>query len=279
VLLAPWSRKPKQVLAQALEVLACDTIERIRDGIRRYIVTFIDPVSHLAFAWGLPSKHARHTARALNLSLSLLPKAPKRLLSDNGSEFEADFAQVLQQHGIGRWYTYPKSPKMNAHVELEAHDPESFVDYHEELLFIDLALFNRKLADWLGVSDAERPHHALGQQSPLSFLIQHQPECQRYWTHTPRCYRRGFECIFACGDGIPPLTAWSVSRLMMPTVVSGSVRTRRLARKLPPVLPASSAPVHREPDTKGAQWDRMASLPSAWVLLSGLRCAGGWAIG
>jgi hypothetical protein len=58
------------------------------------------------------------------------------------------------------------------------------VDYHEELLFTDLALFNRKLADWLGVSDAERPHHSLGQQSPLSFLLQHQPECQRYWTHT-----------------------------------------------------------------------------------------------
>jgi hypothetical protein len=42
------------------------------------------------------------------------------------------------------------------------------VDYHEDLLFTDLALFNRKLADWLVVSDAERPHHSLGQQSPLS---------------------------------------------------------------------------------------------------------------
>jgi hypothetical protein len=58
------------------------------------------------------------------------------------------------------------------------------VDYHEELLFTDLALFNSKLADWLGVSDAERPHHALGQRSLLSFLLEHQPECQRYWTHT-----------------------------------------------------------------------------------------------
>jgi transposase InsO family protein len=47
------------------------------------------------------------------------------------------------------------------------------VDDHEELLFTDLALFNRKLADWLGVSDAERPHHTLGQRTPLSFLLQH----------------------------------------------------------------------------------------------------------
>jgi hypothetical protein len=77
-------------------VLACDTIERIRDDMRRYIVTFIDPVSHFAFAVGLPSKHARHTARALEQSLSLLPHTPKVVLSDNGSEFEADFAQLLE---------------------------------------------------------------------------------------------------------------------------------------------------------------------------------------
>jgi hypothetical protein len=53
------------------------------------------------------------------------------------------------------------------------------------LLFTDLALFNRKLADWLVFYNAERPHHSLSQQSPLSFLLEHQPECQRYWTHTP----------------------------------------------------------------------------------------------
>jgi Transposase and inactivated derivatives, IS30 family len=146
----PKPRKPKQLSAQALELLACDTIERIRDGMRRYLVTLIDPVSHLAFAMGLPSKHARYTARALDQGLSLLPHAPKTLLSDNGSEFEADFAKLLKERGIQRWYTYPKTPKMNAHAErFNRTIQESFVNYHEELLFTDLALFNRKLADWL----------------------------------------------------------------------------------------------------------------------------------
>jgi transposase InsO family protein len=117
--------------------------------------------------------------------LSLLPKTPKTLLSDNGSECEADFARLLKERGIGRWYTYPKTPKMNAHVERFTRTiQESFVDDHEDLLFTDLALFNRKLADWLVFSNAQRPHHSLGQQSPLSFLLQHQPKCQRYWTHT-----------------------------------------------------------------------------------------------
>jgi transposase InsO family protein len=117
--------------------------------------------------------------------LSLLPKIPKWALSDNGSEFEAEYAEALEQAGIQRWYTYPKSPRMNAHVErFNRTIQESFVDYHEDLLFTDLDRFNQKLADWLVFYNAERPHHSLGQRSPLQFLLQTQPECQRWWTHT-----------------------------------------------------------------------------------------------
>ncbi|PZP63542.1 MAG: transposase, partial [Azospira oryzae] len=32
--------------------------------------------------------------------------------------------------------------------------------------------------------NTQRPHHRLGQRTPLSFLLQHHPECQRWWTHT-----------------------------------------------------------------------------------------------
>jgi transposase InsO family protein len=178
-------RKPKGVTPAPLQVIATDTIERIRDGLRRAIVTFIDPKSHFAFAWAAPSKHSRHTASAFESLLELLPHEPQVVLSDNGSEFEADFADCLEHRGIQRWYTYPKSPRMNAHAErFNRTIQESFVDYHEDLLFTDLAAFNQKLAEWLVFYNAVRPHHSLGQRSPLSFLIQHQPECQRWWTHT-----------------------------------------------------------------------------------------------
>jgi transposase InsO family protein len=100
----------------------------------------------------------------MTLALSLLPNTPQTLLSDNGSEFEADFARTLEKHGIERWYTCPKTPKMNAHAErFNRTIQESFVDYHEDLLFTDLAVFNRKLADWLVFYNTERPHHAPGQ--------------------------------------------------------------------------------------------------------------------
>ncbi|MEJ5210356.1 MAG: integrase core domain-containing protein, partial [Burkholderiales bacterium] len=164
----------------------------VRDGIRRYILTFIDPASRFAFAVATPGKTSRYTRAALNAALSLLPAKPQVLLSDNGSEFEAGFAKTLDDHGIARWYTYPKTPKMNAHVErFNRTVQESFVDYHEDLLFTDLARFNQKLADWLLFYNTQRPHHRLGQRTPLQFLLQHQPECQRWWTHTQTLRGRG----------------------------------------------------------------------------------------
>jgi transposase InsO family protein len=184
----PKPRKPKAVTTVPWQCLAVDTIERVRDGLRRYLLTFIDPASRFAFAVALPGKASRYTSAALNAALSLLPAKPQVLLSDNGSEFESSFAKTLEAHGIERWYTYPKTPKMNAHMErFNRTVQESFVDYHEDLLFTDLNLFNQKLADWLVFYNAHRPHHSLAHKSPLQFLLHHQPECQMYWTHTPPC--------------------------------------------------------------------------------------------
>ncbi|MBU2763943.1 helix-turn-helix domain-containing protein, partial [Acidithiobacillus caldus] len=57
-------RKPKGVTTTALQCLAVDTIERVRDGLKRYLVTFIDPASAFALAVALPSKATRHTQAA-----------------------------------------------------------------------------------------------------------------------------------------------------------------------------------------------------------------------
>ncbi len=119
-------RKPKGARTAALQCLAVDTIERVRDGLKRYIVTFIDPASAFALAVALPSKATRYTQAALTAVLDLLPKKPEVLLSDNGSEFEAGFAQTLAAQQIQRWYTYPKTPKMHARRTLQPHHPGIF---------------------------------------------------------------------------------------------------------------------------------------------------------
>ncbi|WP_423907187.1 hypothetical protein [Candidatus Spongiihabitans sp.] len=45
---------------------------------------------------------------------------------------------------------------------------EQLVDCHEDLLYTDLASFNRKLADWLFDCNTGLPHHGLGLQSPAT---------------------------------------------------------------------------------------------------------------
>ena len=96
------------------------------------------------------------------------------MLSDNGSEYEGRFADLLRARGIARYYTYPKTPKMNAHAErFNRTVQEEFLDYHEDLLWGDeanLAALNRKLAEWLLWYNGERPHEALGQQTPIAAL-------------------------------------------------------------------------------------------------------------
>jgi len=48
---------------------------------------------------------------------------------------------------------------------------ESFVDYHDNLLFRGLEVFNRTLADWLVFYDTERLHYALNMLSSLLLRI------------------------------------------------------------------------------------------------------------
>ena len=187
-------RKPKNMRSAPLHLWACDTIERVRDGIRRYVITFLDPTSRIAFAIGLPSKASKNTTAALAALLDGMsggvpgsPSSSRTLafLSDNGSEFMGAFDALLAEKGIPHYWTYPKSPKMNAHNErFNRTIQDQFIDHHEELLFSALLLFNHHLALWLIDYNTKIPHHALGLKSPLQWLLDHHPECQRYWTHT-----------------------------------------------------------------------------------------------
>ena len=96
------------------------------------------------------------------------PPPPRFILSDNGSEFLGHFQQRLEERGITHWWTYPRSPKMNAHAErFNRTLQEPFVDYHEDFLFDDLTAFNQKLADWLLAYNTVLPHHSLDRPSPV----------------------------------------------------------------------------------------------------------------
>ena len=56
---------------------------------------------------------------------------------------------MFESMGLLLW-TCPESPCVNSHCErFNRTIQEQFVDWHEELLFTDLELFNQKLSQWL----------------------------------------------------------------------------------------------------------------------------------
>ena len=110
-------RKPRRLQVEPLGLWAADTIERVRDGVRRYLLTLVDPVSRVAFAVALAGKSSRRTAAVLEAFLDCLGHPVAALLSDNGSEFQGRFHELVAERGITHYWTYPRSPKMNAHNE------------------------------------------------------------------------------------------------------------------------------------------------------------------
>jgi transposase InsO family protein len=180
-------RKPKGFRPRAPgELVALDTVERVRDGVRRYLITFVDVHARFGFALATTSRSSRLAAQVLTLAQSVFPRPVKLVLTDNGSEFMKDFEAALAAQSLIHWHTFPKTPKMNAHCErFNRTVQEEFLDYHEDLFFTDLSAFNDKLMDWLLWYNGERPHWALQLQSPLQFIARHYPgECNMCWPDT-----------------------------------------------------------------------------------------------
>lgn len=149
-------RLPKGVNQPPMGVWAVDTIQRVSVGIKRYIMTMIDPHTRIAFAVAIPSKHTKHTSKVLEALIDGVSESATQkdkriaILSDNGSEFKKDFDELLQQKELTHYWTYPRSPKMNAHNErFNRTIQEQFVDYYDDLLFTDIEEFNKEMASWL----------------------------------------------------------------------------------------------------------------------------------
>ena len=179
-------RKPKAYKASAPgDCGAFDTVEYLLDGLRRYVITFTDQYSRFGFAWATHSHASLAAKEFFDIVTEVFPYPLQSVLTDNGSEFMKHFDEELRRLHKNHWHTYPKTPKMNAHVErFNRTLQEEFIDYHEELLLTPNQ-FNRELIPWLLWYNAERPHWALQLKSPVQFLLQQNPYlCKSWWPNT-----------------------------------------------------------------------------------------------
>ena len=130
-----------------------DTVIAVRDGVRRYLFACLDLRSRFGLAVATPGMSSRWARDFADLAFDLFPGQVDRVLSDNGSEHEGEFADLLTARGIARYYTYPKTPKMNAHAERFSRTvQEEFLGYHEGLLWGDEANLARAQPEVGGVA-------------------------------------------------------------------------------------------------------------------------------
>ncbi len=185
-------RKPKNFKAlYPGHCVAFDTIERFVHGCRRYIITFEDVYSRFSFAWSTTSHGSKAAEEFFGFCQMVFPIPFTFVLTDNGSEFKKHFSERLRTLHLEHYHTYPRTPKMNAHVErFNRTIQEEFVDYHAHLL-MEPDAFNVALMEYLVWFNAERPHYGLRLQSPLQFLLHWsstQEKCNYRWTDTIYLY-------------------------------------------------------------------------------------------
>lgn len=182
-------RKPKDFKAKYPgHLVALDTIERFVHGMRRYVITFEDIHARFGFAWATKSHASLAAKEFFDICRTVFPYPMEFVLTDNGSEFKKHFNEELNRLHFVHYHTYPKTPKMNAHVErFNRTIQEEYIDYHAfELL--EPERFNQGLIDWLIWYNTRRVHHAFkNQYSPVQYMIylENNPkECGMGWPHT-----------------------------------------------------------------------------------------------
>ena len=105
----PKTRKPKGFRAQYPgHCVALDTVERIRDGMRRYVLTAIDLYSRVSVSVATTSHASAAAQRFLDLAAAVFPHRIQTVLTDNGSEFMKHFARAVAEQTLDHWHRPPR---------------------------------------------------------------------------------------------------------------------------------------------------------------------------
>lgn len=186
-------RKPKDFKPQHPgHLVALDTIEKFVHGLRRYVITFEDIYTRFGFAWSTSSHASLAAKEFFNICVKIFPYPLTFVLTDNGSEFKKHFNEELNRLYLIHFHTYPRTPKMNAHVErFNKTIQEEYIDYRLYEL-IDTKKFNHNLMDWLVWYNTRRVHYAFkNKYSPVQYMLyleeqstKNSQECKSGWPHT-----------------------------------------------------------------------------------------------
>ena len=179
-------KHPRKLKEADFGHLQMDTIVKFIDGMKLYLLTAIDV--KLKFSFSLPYTRL-NSANALSFFKRLEQVYPlkggiKSVQTDNGLEFLGLFDQYLKKKKVPHFFIYPRCPRINGVVErFNRTLQEEFFNPHSHLVHHPQE-FHAKLGQYLIWYNTQRPHQALGQKSPMNYLLESGHLSHMYWTYT-----------------------------------------------------------------------------------------------
>lgn len=167
-------RKPKEYIpVRPGDLVQIDTLDiRPVAGVVLKQFTARDVISK----WDVLEARYRATARTAKEFIDTLqrrmPFPIKAIQVDGDSAFYAEFEIACREKGIQLFVLPPRSPKLNGSVErANRTHTEEFYEVHD--CSWTIPELNKQLLGWEHVYNCIRPHHALGNKTPLQFLKDH----------------------------------------------------------------------------------------------------------
>jgi transposase InsO family protein len=142
-------------------------------GLRRrhYQFTAIDDCTRIRVLRIYDRLNQTSAIRFLDYVLEKLPFKVEVIQTDHGAEFGSQFHYHVLDRGIGHVYIKPATPRLNGKVERSHRiDAEEFYRMLKGVVIDDTKLFNVRLQEWEDFYNFNRPHGALGGQTPYERL-------------------------------------------------------------------------------------------------------------
>ena len=140
---------------------------------KHYQFTAIDDCTRLRVLKIYDRLNQKTAIQFIDYALEKLPFQVQLIQTDNGAEFGTSFHWHVLDKGIRHVYIKPATPRLNGKVERSHRiDDDEFYRLLEGVVVDDAQLFNTKLQEWEHFYNFDRPHGALGGQTPYERLRQ-----------------------------------------------------------------------------------------------------------
>jgi transposase InsO family protein len=170
-----WKRYEKQRPGHQLQV-DVKFIEPLgQKGKRKryYQYTAIDDCTRIRVLRAYERNDQKTAIQFIDHVLAKLPFQIERVQTDNGAEFGQAFHWHLLDKGIDHVNIRPRTPRLNGKVERSHRiDSDEFYKLLEGEVLDDTRLFAERLQQWEDHYNYDRPHGALGGQTPYERLKQ-----------------------------------------------------------------------------------------------------------